>query len=80
MVLHQIQQFEPSGVGARDLRECLLIQLRHLPESNEPLVQRSIQLVASHLDLLAQHDYRQLMRRLRISEDDLKEVIAFSRA
>src|SRR5690606_37361545 len=36
-VLHRIQQFDPPGVGARDLRECLLIQLRQLPRSPEQI-------------------------------------------
>ena len=78
VVLHCIQQFEPSGVAARDLRECLLIQLKQLgAAAPSQLQERAIELVSSHLDLLAQHDYRQLMRRLRVTEEVLKEIIAF---
>lgn len=72
-VLHQIQNFDPSGVGARDLGESLLIQLRQLPEDT-PHCAHAIELVSSHLDLLASHDYKQLMRRLRVDEAGLKEI------
>lgn len=73
-VLHRIQQFDPPGVAARDLRECLLIQLRQLPADirwrNE-----AIMLVDEHLNLLATHDYAQLMRKTKLPENALKQVI-----
>ena len=74
VVLRRIQQFEPAGIGARDLRECLLLQLRQLPASTDWLSEAQ-RLVGDHLDLLAGRDYSQLMRRMKIKEDDLRQVI-----
>jgi RNA polymerase sigma-54 factor len=73
-VLHLVQQFDPPGVAARDLRECLLIQLRQYGE-NEPCVGEAISLVENHLGLLASHDFNQLMRRTRLDRDTLSEVV-----
>lgn len=73
-VLHQIQNFDPVGVGARDLRECLLIQLRHFPDDT-PWLQAAVTLVREHLDLLGQRDFSQLMRLLKIEKEELQEVI-----
>ena len=73
-VLHQIQNFDPSGVGARDLRECLLIQLRQL-EPDTPWLDEALRLVGDYLDLLAGRDFQTLMRRLGTPKDDLAQVI-----
>ena len=61
--LDLIQTFEPSGVGCRDLRECLLIQLRHMGEG-ESLAAR---LVDKHLDDLSRNRIPQIARQLNIS-------------
>lgn len=77
MVLHRIQSFDPPGVGARDLRECLLLQLQVLATSSpSALVERARTLVTTHLDLLASRDFTQLMRRMKLEKDELQEVIA----
>jgi RNA polymerase sigma-54 factor len=73
-VLHRIQQFEPAGVGARDLRECLLLQLRQL-DTDTPWLTEAKRLTGDYLDLLGSRDYSQLMRRLKLKEDDLRQVI-----
>ncbi len=73
-VLHRIQMFDPPGVAAPDLRSCLLIQLRQLAPDT-PWLDRAMALVNEHLDLLAAREYNQLMRRLKLSQDDLQEVI-----
>jgi RNA polymerase sigma-54 factor len=73
-VLKRIQQFDPPGVAARDLSECLLIQLRQLTDEH-PLLADAKTLVADHLDLLAAHDFAALKRKTRLAEDDLRTVI-----
>lgn len=73
-VLHRIHNFDPVGVGARDLRECLLIQLQQL-ELETPWREGARKLVAEYLPLLASRDYTQLMRRLKFTQDELREVI-----
>ncbi|EKT4456052.1 RNA polymerase factor sigma-54 [Pseudomonas putida] len=73
-VLHRIQQFEPAGVGARNLGECLLLQLRQLPATT-PWMTEAKRLVTDFIDLLGSRDYSQLMRRMKIKEDELRQVI-----
>jgi len=73
-VLHRVQNFDPVGVGARDLRECLLIQLQQL-EIEPPWLEGAKKLVAEHLQLLANRDYTQLMRRMKYTQDELRQVI-----
>ncbi len=78
-VLHQIQNFDPIGVGARDLRECLLIQLRQT-DSGIAWRDEALELVDEHLDLLAGHEYKQLMRQMNLDKDELMQVIAYIQA
>ncbi len=63
-VLRRVQHFDPLGVGSRDLRECLSIQLRQL-DDNEPSVRHARAIVDKYLDLLGARDYATLMRKLR---------------
>lgn len=73
-VLKTIQHFEPTGVGARDLPECLLIQLRQLPAETPWLPQAKL-VISHYLNLLGSRDYAQLMRRSRLKESELKAVL-----
>ncbi|MFA0790700.1 RNA polymerase factor sigma-54 [Microbulbifer echini] len=73
-VLKTIQQFEPAGCGARDLKECLQLQLKQLPPET-PWLQQAHDIVEKHLDLLGKRDFRQLGRRTRLSEAQLGEAI-----
>lgn len=74
-VLHQIQNFDPPGVGARDLQENLLLQLRAL-ENNTPWLSEAKILVSRHLKLLANRDFATLKRRMKLNENKLAEVIS----
>lgn len=74
-VLRLVQAMEPAGVGARDLGECLTLQLNQCDPST-PWLDEARALVLNHLNLLAAHDYNQLMRRLKLSREDLTEVVA----
>ena len=73
-VLHRLQHFDPPGVAARDLRECLLIQLNQLP-ADTPWLKQARLVISHYIQLLGSRDYRQLMRRSRLSEAQLKEVL-----
>ena len=75
MVLHRIQQFEPVGVGARDLRECLLLQIRQLPDDT-PMLEQATRVIRDHLELLGNRDFSQLMRRSKLKEDQLRDAIS----
>lgn len=74
-VLHALQQFEPTGVFAADLQECLLLQLRQLPDHTPYLEQARI-LVTRHITQLGNGDYAQIMRRMKLDENTLKAVLA----
>ncbi len=73
-VLHRIQHFDPVGVASRDLRECLLIQLKMFDADNAQLPLLT-ELVDQHLDTLAKRDYNQIKRVLRISDEQLTELV-----
>ena len=73
-VLHRIQQFDPPGVACRDLSECLIIQLKQQP-ADTPWVKEAIKISEQYIKLLGTHDYRQLMRKTRLKEAELQQVI-----
>src|SRR5690606_19030584 len=74
MVLHRIQQLEPVGVGARNLSECLHLQLSQLP-ADTPMLEQARRIVRDYLELLGSRDFTQLMRRTRLKEDQLRQVV-----
>lgn len=73
-VLQRIQQLDPLGVGARNLSECLHLQLCQLPEDT-PLLDAAKRVARDYLELLGSRDFAQLMRRTRLKEDQLRQVI-----
>ncbi len=75
IALRHVQNLEPTGVGARDVAECLALQLRALPEST-PHREAALKLVTQHLDVLAARDFNRLKRLLGVSEDELRDVRA----
>ncbi|MDX1811927.1 MAG: RNA polymerase factor sigma-54, partial [Gammaproteobacteria bacterium] len=74
-VLHRVQNFDPPGIAARDLRESLLIQLDQLDPYETPWHDEATILVKDHFDLLANREYNVLMRRMKVTEDDLKDIV-----
>ena len=78
-VLHRVQAFDPTGVAARDLRECLLLQLRQLPVDFDWRAE-AILLVDEHFDLLAHQNETQMRRRLKLDGDALMSVIHLIRS
>ncbi|MCF7838506.1 MAG: RNA polymerase factor sigma-54 [Candidatus Marinimicrobia bacterium] len=72
-VLTVIQEFDPVGVGARDLGECLRIQLRRLGKADTP----ADWLVRDHLETLAAHRYDEIAKRLHISLTHTHELARF---
>lgn len=65
-----LQSLEPAGVAARDLRECLLLQLARLPEP-QPL---AVALVSEHLQALASHRYAVLAESLRVGVAEIRQA------
>ena len=68
--LELIQTFYPAGVGARDLRECLLIQLRR--QRKEHILEYRI--VSEHMDDLGRHRFLEIARRMAISVEDVQKA------
>lgn len=77
-ILHRIQRFDPVGVGARDLRECLLLQLEQL-DAATPWLNEATTLVSEHLDVLGNKDFTTLVRQTQLSEHELSQVVALIR-
>ena len=74
-----VQRFDPPGVGARDLSECLLLQLQRLPATT-PWRAEASKLVRRYLPLLAGRDDSALLRRTRLSRADLDQVMGLIRS
>mgnify|MGYP002525035354 CR=1 FL=1 len=77
-VLNRIQSFEPAGVAAVDLADCLRLQLLQLSDAPE-LTEIAIKLVTQNLDSLVAQDKTRLIRKLGISEVKLNQVITLIR-
>ncbi|MET0050872.1 MAG: RNA polymerase factor sigma-54 [Candidatus Thiodiazotropha sp.] len=77
-VLHRIQAFAPPGVGAQDLRDCLLIQLRQLPEDT-PYLAPAIRLCRDYFTLLSNQDQNQITRRMKIEPQELASIMQLIR-
>jgi len=73
-ILKIIQSFDPAGVGARDLQECLLIQLRKKDIDN-PVIQEAIVVVENYLEEFTRKHYDKLEKALSINSDELKKII-----
>ncbi len=74
-VLARIQEFDPLGVGARDLRECLNLQLNQLP-SNTPWLCEAQLLINEFMDLLGSKDFTTLKRKSKLSDDALAQAMS----
>ncbi|WP_406706141.1 RNA polymerase factor sigma-54 [Sodalis sp.] len=73
-VLKRIQRFDPVGVAARDLRDCLLIQLSQFPV-DLPYLNEARLIVSDYLNLLGSHDFRTLLRSTKLKEEVLKPAM-----
>ena len=70
-----IHELEPAGIGARDLRECLLLQMAQMPVNTRPR-RLARKILTSYFDEFVKKHYEKLMARLQISEDDFRAAIA----
>lgn len=73
-VLKRIQHFDPIGVGARSVQECLLVQLQQF-DDDTPWLEQARNIIEEYADLLGSKDYRTLMRKTKLKEEQLKEVM-----
>lgn len=73
-MLKLIQEFEPAGVGARDLQECLTLQLRNLKEGPDTDHARAI--LTKYFQEFTQKHYDKIMQKMGISQEELKKAMA----
>lgn len=73
-VIKRIQLFDPVGVGARSVQECLLVQLRQF-SLDTPYLADAKQIISNYTDFLANRDFRSLLRVTKLKEEELKEVM-----
>ena len=71
-VLHEL---EPAGIGARNLRECLLLQMAQIPINSRPR-RLARKILTNYFEEFVKKHYEKLMSRLQVSEDDFREAIA----
>lgn len=77
----RIQHFDPIGVGSRNLRECLTVQLKGLPgASDAPLRALALQIVADELELLARHGAERVAKQIAAPLDAVEAAIALIRS
>ncbi len=70
-VLQMLQTFDPIGVCSRDLRECLLIQARHLNLEGTPVVE----IISNHLHHLERKNYKAISKALKLSIEDIVSAV-----
>ena len=75
-LLRVVQRFDPAGVGARDLRECLLLQVkRRLAEVSTPALINARIILESYFEEFSKKHYEKISKRMRISDEELKEAV-----
>jgi RNA polymerase sigma-54 factor len=73
-ILRIIQDFEPAGVGARDLQECLLLQIA-VKDISVPAIARAQKILKYHFDEFTKKHYDKIITKLNISEEEMKEAV-----
>jgi RNA polymerase sigma-54 factor len=73
-VLKEIQELDPAGVGARNLQECLLIQLRRKGSTHEP-VKNAITILDNYFNEFTKKHYEKILKRSKLTEEELKLAI-----
>lgn len=73
-LLSIVQDLDPPGIGARDLRECLLLQLKR-KEHKTVIIQNAIRLISEYFEEFTRKHYDKIIARLEIDEDDLRDAI-----
>ncbi|HPR33058.1 MAG TPA: RNA polymerase factor sigma-54 [Prolixibacteraceae bacterium] len=73
-ILETVQELDPPGIGARDLQECLLLQLKR-KEHKTVIVENAIRLIGEQFEEFTRKHYDKIMARLNIDEEDLRDAI-----
>jgi RNA polymerase sigma-54 factor len=74
-ILRKIQSFDPAGIAARNLQECLLIQLERKEHPDDPTVQNAVRIINECFDEFTKKHYSKIQKKLDIDEDILKDSV-----
>ncbi len=74
-IILQIQQFDPPGIAARDLQECLLLQLKRKTSEGQS-VELAFQILSKYFEEFTKKHYEKIQRSLNLSDEQIKEVIS----
>ena len=72
-ILHLVQDLEPAGVGARDLQECLLLQLKHKTPSDS--IALAIQVIEQQFEAFSKKHYDKLLQKFDVNQQQLRKAI-----
>lgn len=73
-LLKIVQDFDPPGVGARSLQECLQLQLQKIPKRSQSQEQ-ALKIISDYFDLFTKKNYERLMKKLGASREELKDIV-----
>ncbi|WP_156306710.1 RNA polymerase factor sigma-54 [Sphingobacterium endophyticum] len=73
-MLKIVQSFDPAGIGARNLQECLAIQLRK-KDQNNPIIQQAMLVVENYLDEFTKKHYDKIEKQLGVNSEELREIV-----
>jgi RNA polymerase sigma-54 factor len=74
-ILRKIQSFDPPGIAARNLQECLLIQLERKEHAEDQAVQNAIKIVSDSFDEFTKKHYPKIQKKLNIDDEELKDAV-----
>jgi RNA polymerase sigma-54 factor len=74
-ILRKIQTFDPAGIAARNLQECLIIQLERKEHPDDPVVQHALVIIQECFDEFIKKHYSKIQKRLDLDEDQIKEAV-----
>jgi len=72
--LNLVQSLDPAGVGARSLQECMLLQLKRLPQRNS--IKTAIKILSNYFELFAKRNFTSIIHKLKLSENDFENALS----
>ncbi len=74
ILVHYIQELDPAGTGARNLQECLLIQLRRQPHPSD-ITRYAVTVITDYFDLFSKKHYQKIAETLKVSESTMQQIL-----
>ncbi|SMD46382.1 RNA polymerase, sigma 54 subunit, RpoN/SigL [Aquiflexum balticum DSM 16537] len=74
-ILRKIQTFDPAGIAARNLQECLILQLERKEHPDDTTVQNAIKILSECFDEFTKKHYSKIQKKLDLGEEELKESV-----